>query len=301
MTRRGFTLVELLVVIAIIGMLVGLLLPAVQQAREAARILQCNNNIGQLSKAVQVHTSAYAGRYPSGGKGCLYIGDVDRGTDCNQNGGWIYNILPYIEQTALRNASLETRLTTALPVCYCPSQRETRLWATKKRAVQGTGVSPGNHAGVSLSGKSDYAANCGTVNNVEGKTETEYNEGGGIVFKQSMVYDTDISDGASNTFLIGERSLAPDVYLKMADRGDDDDCFLGGQNYDTLRCYAGGTAIVQSRMGWSNNLNTFGSVHTGSFYVGFCDTHVAPISYTTDKTVLYRLMHRADGQPVSDF
>ena len=87
---RGFTIIELLVVIGIIGIIMALLLPAVQAAREAARRTQCRNHLKQLGLAMQMHHDAYR-RFPSGGWGVLWFGDPDRGTDRRQPGGWIYS------------------------------------------------------------------------------------------------------------------------------------------------------------------------------------------------------------------
>jgi prepilin-type N-terminal cleavage/methylation domain-containing protein len=98
----GFTLVELLVVITIIGILIALLLPAVQAAREAARITQCANNVKQLALGCLTHESVTK-RFPTGGWGFAYTGDPDRGNDWRQPGGWLYNILPFIEQHALHD------------------------------------------------------------------------------------------------------------------------------------------------------------------------------------------------------
>ena len=99
--RQGFTLVELLVVIAIIGILIGLLLPAVQSVREAARRIQCANHLKQMGLGALNHEEAH-GFFPSCGWGWAWIGDPDRGFGETQPGGWIYNLLPFVEQDALQ-------------------------------------------------------------------------------------------------------------------------------------------------------------------------------------------------------
>ena len=100
--QRGFTLVELLVVITIIANLVALLLPAVQAAREAARRLQCTNNLKQIGIACLNH-DALQGHLPTGGWPGGWVGDPDRGFDQRQPGSWLYNILPYMEMSGLHN------------------------------------------------------------------------------------------------------------------------------------------------------------------------------------------------------
>src|SRR5690606_28075703 len=99
---RGFTLVELLVVIAIIGILVALLLPAVQAAREAARRTQCKNNLGQIALGCLLHVDAHQS-LPSGGWAKYYTADPNRGYGPDQPGGWCYNILAFVEEESLRD------------------------------------------------------------------------------------------------------------------------------------------------------------------------------------------------------
>src|SRR5580704_2621702 len=139
-TFSGFTLVELLVVITIIGILVSLLLPAVQSAREQARLTQCKNNIKQLAMGCQTHVSTYQ-YFPGGGWGWGWIGDPTHGSGNTQPGGWIYNILPYIDQQNVHDlqlgqtgaglaAAAGRMLSTPLAVLSCADRRTLQTYPT---------------------------------------------------------------------------------------------------------------------------------------------------------------------------
>jgi len=131
---NAFTLVELLVVIAIIGVLVALLLPAVQAAREAARRTTCANQVRQIGLAMQNHVSSL-GSFPTGGTGngpniANYVSGTlsspGQPNGPNKQGlGWAYQILPFLEQSAILGITTQTHLqATAVPIYNCPSRRQ---------------------------------------------------------------------------------------------------------------------------------------------------------------------------------
>jgi len=165
----AFTLVELLVVITIIGILIALLLPAVQAARESARKTTCKNNLKQLALANLEHLERN-GRFPSGGWGPHWVGEPERGTNHKQPGGWIFNILEFIEEHDLRdagrdmpneprNAAIIERLQTPLNVFNCPSRRRAELYADHNGEAYRTASS--SYLSVEAVARSDYAMNGG--------------------------------------------------------------------------------------------------------------------------------------------
>lgn len=182
----GFTLVELLVVIAIIGILVGLLLPAVQAAREAARRMQCTNNLKQIGLAVHNYHDSYK-RFPIG-------------ANYNHGWTWTYGILPYIEQSAVYN-----NIDVKLPVKNAANIN----WAVSKipgsRCPSASGPDTKNDLGAVTVPIATYVGNAGAFDESFGASN-EQPEGrrNGIMGRNWNIKMGDISDGTSNTILAGE-------------------------------------------------------------------------------------------------
>ncbi|TWT87222.1 Type II secretion system protein G precursor [Pseudobythopirellula maris] len=170
--KSAFTLVELLVVIAIIGILVALLLPAVQSAREAARRTQCKNQVKQLALACLLHEDVN-GFLPTGGWSSAFTGDPNRGFGETQPGSWLFSVLPFIEEQGVWDlgsgmqgdpaawAIASTKAhQTPITSFYCPSRRQARVYRCRWGGMleQTWIMNVAINEGVVVS---DYAANVG--------------------------------------------------------------------------------------------------------------------------------------------
>jgi prepilin-type N-terminal cleavage/methylation domain-containing protein len=200
--RRGFTLVELLVVIAIIGMLVALLLPAVQAAREAARASQCKNNLKQLGLALQNHHDTF-GRLPAG-----WTANVPDGSP---GWGWMVDILPQLEQRNLSETLINLKLPithaanqaareTVIPTLLCPSDPAPKQFLIGQDGGGNGSANIDQGSTLFLVGRSNYPAAFGTL-----EIEDVPAQGDGAFYFLSRTRFADITDGLSNTILVGER------------------------------------------------------------------------------------------------
>lgn len=316
----GFTLVELLVVIAIIGILVALLLPAVQSAREAARRSQCKNNLKQIGLAFLLHEQSQK-FLPSGGWTTPWIGDGDRGFGKRQPGGWVYSILPYIEQDALwqlpsdgqpneitntQKAGAKKLTESPVTTMNCPSRRSSALYPM----VGGT--APTNADPAPKVARTDYGASAGSrvhcASNGPWSLPEPTNAGAwddpvarqynGVCFQRSEVRLRMLTDGTSKTYMVGEKYLCPDNYENGADLSDNEAMYLGDDRDILCNSNATGTPPgdlpTPDQPGLQHQYR-FGSAHAGIWQIVLCDGSVHGFTYELDGPTHLRLAVRNDG------
>jgi len=321
--QSAFTLVELLVVITIIGILIALLLPAVQAAREAARQLQCANNLKQLSLGVLLHEEAQ-GFFPTGGWYAHAIGDPDLGFRCRpstssvpdspptgQYGGWFYNILPYIELGAIHDVGMgqsaadkralwNEQVKQSFDTAFCPTRRRSGAFGMGGYSLPVAGA---NFDITSVLARNDYAINCGDTTAWSGPNPEAYTDFTGISYHASEVRMAQVKDGTTTTYLAGEKLVNPDHYSDGYDWGDDG-CVYGGH------CWAIGRWTYYDPNNPNNSYRPmqdtpgaiyaerFGSAHPLGLNMAFCDGSVKMISYSIEPQVHGWLGNREDGHMI---
>ena len=291
MRRTAFTLVELLVVIAIIGILVALLLPAVQAARESARRTQCTNNLKQMALASHMHIDV-AGSFPHGGWGFQCVGLPDKGLGIKQPGGWMYSLLQFIEGRNVFEQSPKQVTESALPWMNCPSRRPARAYVAGPVAWQ-----PFWTGTLSKCARNDYAMNGGTApfdhgGSSDPNTPPPVYESDGLVGRVKVVFPRDVTDGLTNTYLMGEKYVNPDHYEDAQDLGDNENAFIGSDR-DTIRHHY---KPSRDRKGYDNSY-AFGAAHDVVFIMALCDASVRPSAYNVDLTTHQQMVVKNDGKP----
>jgi prepilin-type N-terminal cleavage/methylation domain-containing protein/prepilin-type processing-associated H-X9-DG protein len=318
--KAGFTLVELLVVITIIGILMSLLLPAVQMAREAARRLSCKNNLFNIGRASQNHLSKM-NYFPSGGWGYKWTGDPDMGYGAKQPGGWLYSLLPFLGLDAVhdigkgldataKKTALGNLRAAVVPTFVCPTRRKVMGYPPSE--ASNNAINPTTVA------KTDYAANSGTVMELQTGPDlsclstypacgTDFGKApktDGVVGWRSQIQAAHIKDGLSQTMFAGEKYLSTQFYYTGTSCGDNNSTYEG-YDWDINRWVPtldGTNDAVRKPMrdvpAGEDCSVRFGSAHTTGFNVVFCDGSVHFLQFTIDLKTLASLGIRNDGGSV---
>jgi prepilin-type N-terminal cleavage/methylation domain-containing protein/prepilin-type processing-associated H-X9-DG protein len=322
---KGFTLIELLVVIAIIGILIALLLPAVNAAREAARRTQCKNKLKQLALGLNNYMEARKA-FPAGQAhtrtsfstpGCT---SSPSGQPANGRAPWTVHLLPYIEQDSLyRQFDLTKTFTSSYSdqagVGHEGDPPNDALFLLVNSDYQcpsdpnsNSDTNNSNYFGVQGGGSDTTTPQMYSCRTNSGRVY--YNNG--VLYHNSNVRVKDVPDGFSKTFLVGEtkyqitKTARPDnVRLGWASTG-----YLSPQNARTgvLAAAVDGINSVDGHGGTVNPLDPldyfsrlFGSFHSGGCHFAFCDGSVQFISDSISMTTYYRLAIRNDGEVVGEY
>jgi type II secretory pathway pseudopilin PulG len=277
--------VELLVVIAIIGILVALLLPAVQAAREAARRTSCLNNVTQLGLALHNYEFHFETLPP----GVTDTKGPIRNEPQGNHTSWIVKILPYMEERVLfarydqaagayADSNAEVR---AVPIAtlQCPSDPEEFVDADKTAA------------------RSSYA---GCHHDVEAPIDADNH---GLLFLNSQIRYSEIFDGSSKTILLGEALTGPNSLGWVSGTRA---TLRNTGSIEAARTFLPPQPSAEDQESDQPRLETlvvggFGSYHPGIFHVGFADGSSRGISESIDRVTLQHLGHRADGQILQPF
>ena len=295
---RAFTVVELLAVIAILGLLLALLLPAVQAAREAGRRGQCANHLKQIGIALQSYHDRQRS-FPSG-----YLSEFDAaGGDLGPGWGWASMLLPEVEQLAAFNriqfsraiedpANADCRLL-EFPVYLCPSDSVAAAWwAWSRDPVTGVKiakicqVAPANYVG--MYGNSEPGV-----------------DGTGIFFRNSNVALKDIADGASQTIAVGERShdYGEATWVGSVTGAflfpDDNNGIGAGHTENSSGMVLGHAGEHVGPGDPGGDVNLFYSRHGHGVNFLFADGHVNFLRTSMDYRSYLALSTRANGEVVS--
>jgi prepilin-type N-terminal cleavage/methylation domain-containing protein len=273
--RRGFTLIELLVVIAIIAVLIGLLLPAVQQAREAARRAQCRNNLMQLILAVYNYEQAHEVLPPG-------VVNYDGPIKTEPNGyhfSWLAQLLPYMDHNIVyKHIDFHVGV-------YDPAN------STARSVVINSFICPSESSSGKMDavGPTNYAA---CHNDVETPIAADNN---GVFFLNSRIRSERIEDGASNTIFLGEKSIelghlgwASGTASTLRNMGEP----INSNNLRLLRSTRVGDGLLNVN---PLSVGGFGSAHVGGCYFALGDGSVRFISENGTLSVLQKLANRSDG------
>jgi prepilin-type N-terminal cleavage/methylation domain-containing protein/prepilin-type processing-associated H-X9-DG protein len=308
--RPAFTLIELLVVIAVIGVLIALLLPAVQKVRESANITTCKNNLKQLGLAFLNHTDAL-GYFPPGGAstgGVTFAAPGEPHGGIEQKAGWGFHVLPYIEADNVHRGGggRTTQECSAIVVgtpnklFFCPSRRAPMvILYSSPPSPSGFLTDMGfKSSDVIHTALCDYAA---TARGPDDNSEEEANGVVRICYGRSthLVRIAQVTNGMSNTLMLGEKRVNRATLGKQ--EKDDNQGYSVGFDQDTVRCVSlppQPDAFIPTGDYNETGHSRFGSAHQAGFNTVFCDGSVHLITYSIPVSVFAQLGDIQNDKPI---
>lgn len=319
---RGLSLLELLVAIAIIGILLVLLLPAVQFAREAARRVECGSHLRQLGIAFHTHHDALRSLPHSGIDGWWNVPNYVNGAAATgeaQYAGWGFQVLPYLEQSQGLgpddNARRVSAISTVVPMFYCPTRRPVKpnevvpSWYPVNPGAAELGAD-GNYA----HGQTDYAgAYCDPSTNPEGGAcrytgpDSPWNVEGdpwragavvrlgrsGIAAANPTIGLGGLRDGTSQVLLLGEKRMNSAAVGRS--QLNDNEGAMAGFDRDTMVNATRQPRPDHRDPGFLDGDFRFGSSHPNGFQIVMADGAVRWTAFSVDELVFHRLGCRDDG------
>jgi prepilin-type N-terminal cleavage/methylation domain-containing protein/prepilin-type processing-associated H-X9-DG protein len=294
---QAFTLIELLVVLAIISVVCGLLLAAVQRAREAANRAECLNHLKQIGLALHGYHDSY-GSFPQAYDCRALFSDPSKiwdGTQWIVTKSWATLILPFLEQANLDRQGFAAYQGQDLPVYHCPSdQRSTGVWKSVKFGTDGL---------------TDYLAVTGTDTFRPYPNDANWRDrNDGVIYGSSHIRIAQICDGNSNTVLVGERPPSPDLFWGWwsaldASLGVRDTFTVYGLgvrgDFNSQSCYRLLPENYRPGIGNNCDVHHFWSQHPGGANWIFADGSVRFLSYANAST-MPALATRAGGEVGSE-
>lgn len=301
----GLTLIELIVSLAIIGVLLSLLLVAVQRTRESSRQVACMSNLRQMAIASDIYLTRF-GHFVSNGWGFNWGPEPSRGLGPEQPAGWIYQLAFELDPAAANSfASPQARVEPHpyLAIVRCPTRSAAHLGPVTTR------LTPVNYTWQQLAPRTDYAINegdyvtrtLGGPASLDPQVVAQYDwsrgeRATGISYQRSRVRPAMVIDGLSNTYLIGEKHVFQDAYHTAEDPGYDQSLW-SGVDLDLNRWT--NNAPIPDR--WHARGRQFGSTHPLVWHVAFCDSSVRKLTFDINFHVHQMNGHRADqGEVESD-
>lgn len=295
--RRAWSLIELVVVVAIIGLLGSVSVDAIHASRESARQLQCLNNLRQIGMAT-VQFEGVRGHYPTGGWGWKWVPDQTLRSRYGQPGGWIYQLLPYLEKQSIYDLALpvgaqefsESKihelLATPCVVFHCPTRGNRKVVPFNVSRIQRFVNLASPPSFVALT---DYAANAGTkVNLFDGPNAATnldidnahwpvLSQGDGMILYQHRIRASEVTAGLSNVIWAGEKKVSYDDY--ESDRiGGNDQSMYSGESYDTRRYAMDGISPDWFKL--------------AGLMTGKMDGEIDPLAYESQSRLMFGAAHK---------